>query len=99
MDALDAAILRGLGMEPFAGMGQRPKGLRATDVAGWLGRNVRLVQDRITRMEEGGVITGYLTVPNPRHFGMALTTLYVPTAGPADASVLDSMADLDGFVS
>ena len=91
--------MRELGVEPFAGMEQRPTGLRATDVAGRLGRNVRLVQDRITRMEAGGVITGYVMVPNPRHFGLRLTTVHVPTAGAADASILEGMSDLDGFVS
>lgn len=98
MDALDASILRQLGVEPFAGVANRPQGLRATDVAQSLGRNVRLVQDRITRMEKGGVISGYLMIPNPRHFGLGLTTLYVPTAGTADTSLLEGLSDLDGFV-
>ncbi|HEX9817085.1 MAG TPA: winged helix-turn-helix transcriptional regulator [Candidatus Thermoplasmatota archaeon] len=98
MDALDARILRQLGVEPFAGMARRPQGLRATDVARSLGRNVRLVQDRIMRMEDDGVITGYSMVPNPRHLGVGLTTLYVPTTGAADASVLEGLSDLDGFV-
>lgn len=98
MDSLDASILRQLGVEPFAGMAHRPQGLRATDVAHSLGRSVRLVQDRITRMERGGVITGYLMFPNPRQFGLGLTTLYVPTRGAADTSLLEGLSDLDGFV-
>ena len=98
MDALDARILQQLGVEPFAGFGHRPQGFRATDVARALGRNVRLVQDRITRMEEGGVITGYAMVPNPRHFGLELTTLYVPTKVAADRSMMEAMSELDGFV-
>lgn len=98
MDALDAAILRQLGVEPFAGYGARPMGLRASDVARGLGRNVRLVQDRIMRMERNGVITGYAMVPNPRHLGLALTTVHVPTSGAADVATLQAMADLDGFV-
>jgi DNA-binding Lrp family transcriptional regulator len=98
MDALDAAILRQLGVEPFAGYDHRPTSLRATDVARSLGRSVRLVQDRITRMENGGVIAAYAMVPNPRHFGLGLTTVHVPTHGAADASMMQAMADLDGFV-
>lgn len=99
MDALDAAILRELGVEPFAGLAQRPQGLRASDVARWLGRNVRLVQDRITRMEEAGVIGGYAMRPNPRHLGLELTTVYVPTEEVAGASVLDGLSNLDGFIA
>jgi DNA-binding Lrp family transcriptional regulator len=99
MDVLDARILQQLGVEPFAGFGNRPKGLRATEVARALGRNVRLVQDRITRMEEGGVIAGYLMVPNPGHFGLGLTTLYVPTRGAADRAAMQALSDLDGFVA
>lgn len=99
MDALDVAILRELGVEPFAGLAHRPQGLRASDVARALGRNVRLVQDRITRMEEAGVIRGYALVPNPRHLGLTLTTAHVPTHGAADASVLEGLSNLDGFVA
>lgn len=99
MDALDAAILRELGVEPFAGLAHRPQGLRATEVARALGRNVRLVQDRITRMEEAGVIGGYMLVPNPRHLGLDLTTVYVPTHDVAGASVLEGLSNLDGFIS
>jgi DNA-binding Lrp family transcriptional regulator len=98
MDALDAGILRELGIEPFAGIRARPRGLRATDVARVLGRSVRLVQDRITRMETTGVIAGYALVPNPRHLGLRLTTLYVPTPRAADAADLARLADVDGFV-
>ena len=98
MDVLDAAILRSLGIEPFAGYADRPRGLRASDVARALGRNVRLVQDRITRMERSGVITGYAMVPNPRHLGLQVTTLYVPTAGAADAAMLAAFSELDGFI-
>lgn len=99
MDALDVAILRELGVEPFAGFAQRPQGLRASDVARSLGRNVRLVQDRITRMEEVGAIRGYALVPNPRHLGLELSTVHVPTHGAAGPSVLEGLSSLDGFVS
>lgn len=98
MDALDARILQQLGVEPFAGLGHRPTGLRATDVARALGRNVRIVQDRISRMEESGVIAGYAMVPNPRHLGLELTTLYVPTKAAAGRSDMEALSDLDGFV-
>ena len=98
MDALDARILQQHGVEPFTGMAHRPQGLRATDVARVLGRNVRLVQDRITRMAESGVIAGYAMVPNPRHLGLELTTLYVPTHSAADRAAMQALSDLDGFV-
>ena len=98
MDSLDAAILRALGLEPFAGYDDRPRGLRATDIARELGRNVRLVQDRITSLERSGVIVGYAMVPNPRHLGLRLTTLYVPTGGAAGASTLAALSELDGFI-
>lgn len=98
MDALDAQILGRLGIEPFAGFDDRPRGLRAAAVARSLGRNIRLVQDRITRMERAGVITGYAMVPNPRHLGLRLTSLYVPSNGPAGAATLSALSRLDGFV-
>ena len=98
MDALDAIILRQLGVEAFAGRANRAPSLRASDVARSLGRRVRLVQDRITRMEESGVIAGYALMPNPRHLGMALTTTYVPTPGAAGEDTLRGLADVDGCV-
>jgi DNA-binding Lrp family transcriptional regulator len=97
MDALDLRILRELGMEPFVGWDQRPRGLKTSDVARRLDVGEHLVKDRIQRMTEAGVIVGYQLMPNLRHCGQAVTVCHLESATVPDAKRMSRLADVDGF--
>lgn len=90
-------ILRELGMEPFVGWARRPRGLRMADVARKLDVGVQRVKDRVARMTEDGVITGYRLLPNLRHCGQGLTVYHLQDATVPDERRMAGLADVDGF--
>lgn len=91
-------ILRELGMEPFVGWAQRPRGLRTSDVALKLGVGHHLIKDRIARMTELGVIVGYRLWPNLRHCGQRLSVYHLQSATIPDAEHAARLANVDGFL-
>lgn len=69
MDAFDVRILRALGLQPY-GIEPRPRSLaRAPSVAKRLGSSPERVADRLKRLEESGILTGFEVYPNYRHLG------------------------------
>lgn len=98
MDAFDARIIREFGMDPFMAWPRRSAGLRLSEVARRLGRNVQFVKDRVGRMEEDGVIAGYHVFPNLRQCGLDFTTVLWPAAFIPDKAQLARLGAVDGFV-
>lgn len=98
MDALDARILREFGIDPFTSWPRRKAGLKLSDVARRMDRNLQFVKDRVERMESDGVITGYRAFPNLRQMGLDFTTFIWPTSLVPDKQLLSRLGTVDGFV-
>lgn len=90
-------ILREAGFDPFVGWAERPRGLKTSDVARKLGVGTHLVKDRVARMTEAGVITGYRLLPNLRHCGQDLTVYHLRSATVPDEAHVARLGDVDGF--
>lgn len=98
MDDLDALILRELGMEPFIAWPRRHAGHKFADIARKLGRNPQFVKDRVSRMEEAGVITSYRVFPNLRHVGLDYTVFRLRSGSLPEESAISRLGAVDGFV-
>lgn len=99
VDALDAKILLTLGLEPFVTCPSPMRGLKPSTVAEALGTNVQLVKDRIARMEDDGIITGYGVFPNLRHFGLSLSTFHMFGREVLDEERLSRVRSVDGITA
>lgn len=100
MDALDVAILRTMGIDPWGRDPKDPALLKAGRIAKELGVTPERVRDRIARLEKAGVIRGYQLVPNFRLFGMHSSCYYLRFRDeariPEVASQLDNLDRMAG---
>lgn len=100
MDQLDVAILREMGLQPYGATPRPPASLKPAAVAKRLGANPERVTDRVARMQESGLITGYEVYPNYRHLNLDVACYWLRFRDDAQASAaLDEAAHVDGIAS
>ena len=99
MDAKDIGILRCLGMQPWAEQRLRADERVPAAIATRLGLRADLVRDRISRMEDAGVISGYEIYPNFRLLDMQQTTFHYRLAAETmKGEAIDRALRFDGVV-
>lgn len=77
VDAIDVAILREIGVQPYGASPRPPPTLKAPAIAKRLGLNAERVADRLTRMEESKLLLGYDVYPNYRHLNLDVACYYL----------------------
>jgi DNA-binding Lrp family transcriptional regulator len=105
MDGLDVRIIRAMGVRPYE---RRPKPLDALQpqrIAQVTGTSVNTVKERIARMTDAGVITGYGAFPNLSHLGLRAEAHYFQFPGDAEKEAaiaavkrMDGMLELHDFL-
>lgn len=70
MDTLDIAIIRTMGIQPYGHHSRGPESLNPRYLAKVLRVSPETIRNRVTRMEQTGVISTYAIFPNLRYFGM-----------------------------
>ncbi len=99
MDALDVGIIRAMGIRPYERVPKPLDVLQPARIARVTGASMNTVKDRIARMTERGIISGYYAVPNLRHLGLRGEAYHFrfPSDEAKDA-VLPRLLELDGLL-
>lgn len=100
MDALDIAILRTMGVDPYARPPQGPDALKPGAIAKAIGVTPETVRERVQRMEASGLIAGYQAYPNLRHLGLEAGS-YLFDLGDEHrrTRVVPALAPVDGILA
>lgn len=100
MDALDVAILREMGVQPYGAVPRAPETLKAPAVAKRLAVNPERVADRIAKMQKDGILLGFEVYPNYRHLNLDVACYWLRFRDDAQAGVaLAEAAHVDGIAS
>lgn len=98
MDSLDVAILRTMGIRPFARWPRERSGVWPATIARHVDQHEQTVRDRMARMESSGVIRGYHLWPNLRHVDLAVASVHWELEdAPADET-LSRLQAVDGVL-
>lgn len=89
MDALDIRIIRAMGIRPYERAPKPLDALQPAFLARATGASVNTIKDRIARMSEVGIISGYHAVPNLQHLGLRGEAYHLrfPTDAAKDAAL------------
>lgn len=99
MDALDAGIMRSLGVQPWAERRLGADERQPAALAKRFGVRPELVRERIARLEERGIIAAYEIYPNFRLLGHEQTTFHYRLAAEnMKASAMEKATRFDGVV-
>lgn len=99
MDALDLRILATMGYVPWSPTAQDPDRLRPSAVADRLDVSPETVRERLSGLEDAGVVDAWEAYPNPRHLGLSLGGwAFSPPSRTHVAERLDELLLLDGVL-
>lgn len=98
VDRLDLHIIRTMGMRPFETWPRDPARFRPGFLAAAVGVAPETVTERISRMEQDGVLVGYEVYPNVHHLGLGQTTFHLHVDPDEKTRVKDALEPVEGIV-
>lgn len=99
LDATDVRILRSMGMLPFQRVPRDLDDLKPPGIAKRLGISQRTIKDRLSRMSDEGVLSGFEAYPNLRLLGLSWKSFHFRVTSRPKARVIADVSPVEGLVS